>query len=91
MPFILFNFAFEKSFPTKADERTADALGLDPNSEEFLRSVSIGDHDGDFTSNRMRMFGGTSSVWGGNCNPMNISNFKKNKVSFSGSKFSYRL
>ena len=54
----------------------AGNLNNNPNSEEFLRSVSIGDHNGDFTSNRMRMFGGTSSIWGGNCNPMNISNFK---------------
>ena len=29
-----------KSFPTKADERTADALGLDPNSEEFLEYLA---------------------------------------------------
>lgn len=33
----------------------AGNLNNSPNSEEFLRSVSIGDHDGDFTSNRKRM------------------------------------
>ena len=42
-------------------------------SEKYLKSESIGDHDGDYVSNRMRMFGGTTSVWGGNCNPMNNS------------------
>ena len=44
-------------------------------SEKFLKSESIGDHESDYVSNRMRMFGGTSSIWGGNCNPMSKSDF----------------
>ena len=44
-------------------------------SFKFLNVESIGDHLGDFTENRLRQFGGTSRIWGGNCNPMNEGNF----------------
>ncbi len=44
-------------------------------SFKFLNVESIGDHLGDFTENRLRQFGGTSRIWGGNCNPMNEENF----------------
>ena len=47
------------------------------NSIDFLKVNSIGDHKGDLSRNRLRQFGGTSGLWGGNCNPMNHSNFIK--------------
>lgn len=50
-------------------------LNFDENSNEFLKVNSIGDHKSDFTGNRLRQFGGTSRIWGGNCNPMNNENF----------------
>ena len=40
-----------------------------------MKVDSIGDHVGDFTGNRLRQFGGSSRIWGGNCNPMNSGNF----------------
>ena len=50
-------------------------LDFDETSDEFLKVDSIGDHKSDFTSNRLRQFGGSSRIWGGNCNPMNSENF----------------
>ena len=53
----------------------AGKLEFDDNSIDFLKVDSNGDHIGDFTTNRVRQFGGTSKIWGGNCNPMNAENF----------------
>ena len=50
-------------------------MGFQNNSFKFLNVESVGDHLGDFTENRLRQFGGTSKIWGGNCNPMNEGNF----------------
>ena len=50
-------------------------LNFDKKSNQFLKVDSIGDHVGDFTGNRLRQFGGSSRIWGGNCNPMNSGNF----------------
>ena len=50
-------------------------LDFDETSNEFLKVNSIGDHKSDFTGNRLRQFGGSSRIWGGNCNPMNSENF----------------
>ena len=50
-------------------------LDFDETSNKFLKVESIGDHKGDFTGNRLRQFGGSSRIWGGNCNPMNNENF----------------
>ena len=50
-------------------------LDYDEKSQKFLKVDSIGDHKGDFTANRLRQFGGSSNIWGGNCNPMNEENF----------------
>ena len=61
----------------KIDSLLLEAGDIENNelSEKFLQSESIGDHDGNFVANRMRMFGGTSSIWGGNCNPMTKNDF----------------
>ncbi len=50
--------------------------GLEFNNEsnKFLKVYTEGDYKGDFTENRTRKFGGTSNLWGGNCNPMNKEN-----------------
>ena len=53
----------------------AGNLDYDEKSHKFLKVNSIGDHKGDFTGNRLRQFGGSSNIWGGNCNPMNEENF----------------
>lgn len=53
----------------------AGKLEFDNSSNKFLKVESIGDHNGDFTGNRVRQFGGSSKIWGGNCNPMNSENF----------------
>ena len=53
----------------------AGNLDFEDTLNEFLKVDSIGDHEGDFTVNRRRQFGGTSRIWGGNCNPMNNENF----------------
>tara|TARA_B100000963_G_scaffold328494_1_gene317099 strand:- start:6867 stop:8312 length:1446 start_codon:yes stop_codon:yes gene_type:complete len=50
-------------------------LEFEENTLSFLKAESIGDHLGDFSQNRLRQFGGTSRIWGGNCNPMNEENF----------------
>ncbi len=50
-------------------------LDFDETSQDFLKVDSIGDHKGDFTANRLRQFGGSSRIWGGNCNPMKNENF----------------
>lgn len=50
-------------------------LDFEETSNEFLKVKSIGDHKNDFTGNRLRQFGGSSRIWGGNCNPMNSENF----------------
>jgi len=52
-------------------------LEFENNTLRFLKADSIGDHYGDFTENRLRQFGGTSRIWGGNCNPMNKENFSE--------------
>ena len=48
---------------------------FDDDSNKYLKVKSIGDHKGDFTNNRVRQFGGSSLIWGGNCNPMSENNF----------------
>mgnify|MGYP001185185055 CR=1 FL=1 len=53
----------------------AGKFEFDDNSTNFLKVNSVGDHVGDFTTNRSRQFGGSSRIWGGNCNPMNSENF----------------
>ena len=53
----------------------AGDINYSPELSEFLKVDSIGDHDGDLSGNRLRQFGGTSGLWGGNCNPMNYNNF----------------
>jgi len=42
----------------------------DPHSQELLKGSIIGDAYNDLTASRLRQFGGTSAIWGGNCNPM---------------------
>mgnify|MGYP001166236737 CR=1 FL=1 len=42
----------------------------DPYSHELLKGTIRGDNYNDLTTSRLRQFGGTSGIWGGNCNPM---------------------
>ena len=63
----------KKGFETLVIE--SGNLDFEETSNKFLKVESIGDHKGDFTGNRLRQFGGSSRIWGGNCNPMNNENF----------------
>ena len=56
-----------------------EAGNLDFNSDSklFLKGKIIGDQYNDLTTSRVRKFGGTSEVWGGNCNPMLENDFEK--------------
>jgi len=48
-----------------------------PNSDaqELLKGSIKGDTYKDLTTSRLRQFGGTSGIWGGNCNPMRNEDF----------------
>ena len=63
----------KKGFETLVIE--SGNLDFEETSNKFLKVESIGDHKGDFTGNRLRQFGGSSRIWGGNCNPINNENF----------------
>ncbi|MDA7835723.1 hypothetical protein N9A18_01080, partial [Candidatus Pelagibacter sp.] len=54
-----------------------EAGGIKPNqnNEKFLKGSVIGDDYNDLTVCRLRQFGGTSGLWGGNCNPLNEDDF----------------
>ena len=45
------------------------------NNQKFLNGEVIGDDYNDLSVTRLRQFGGTSNLWGGNCNPMNDEDF----------------
>ena len=45
----------------------AGGLNFDGNSQLFYKGNTIGDEYPDFTTSRLRQFGGTSGHWGGNC------------------------
>ena len=47
----------------------AGGLDFDQNSFEYLKGNVIGDRYPDLSTIRLRQFGGTSGLWGGNCNP----------------------
>ena len=47
------------------------------NPEEYLKGKIIGDEYTDISYSRLRQFGGTSSIWGGNCNPMYDQDLKE--------------
>lgn len=53
----------------------AGNLEPDSNSSLFLNGDVIGDDTNDLTTSRVRGFGGTSAIWGGNCNPMREYDF----------------
>ena len=54
----------------------AGNLEFDTNSSLFLDGDVIGNDTNDLTISRVRRFGGTSSIWGGNCNPMTEYDFE---------------
>tara|TARA_B110000261_G_C13053097_1_gene345022 strand:- start:133 stop:1560 length:1428 start_codon:yes stop_codon:yes gene_type:complete len=45
------------------------------NSHDFLKGSVNGDTYNDLTISRLRQFGGTSGIWGGQCNPMKNEDF----------------
>ncbi len=54
-----------------------EAGDIEPNqnNQKFLKGEVIGDDYNDLSVTRLRQFGGTSNLWGGNCNPMNNEDF----------------
>ena len=62
----------------KINSLIIEAGSLEYNSEthNYLKGEVIGDNSNDLEVTRVRKFGGTSSIWGGNCNPMLDYDFK---------------
>ena len=55
-----------------------EAGGKDSSTEnsEYLKGETKGQAYNDLENSRLRQFGGTGNIWGGNCNPMNTWDFK---------------
>ena len=53
----------------------AGDIGYNKNSAEYLKGSVVGDKYPDLSTLRLRQFGGTSGLWGGNCNPFREDDF----------------
>ena len=53
----------------------AGGLNYNKNSVEYLKGNVVGDKYPDLSTLRVRQFGGTSALWGGNCNPFREDDF----------------
>ena len=50
---------------------------------EFLKGKLVGENYNDLETSRLRIFGGTGNLWGGNCNPMKIEDFEGWPITFN--------
>ena len=53
----------------------AGGIDYNKNSAEYLKGSVLGDKYPDLSTLRLRQFGGTSGLWGGNCNPFREDDF----------------
>ena len=53
----------------------AGDIDYNKNSAEYLKGSVVGDKYPDLSTLRLRQFGGTSGLWGGNCNPFREDDF----------------
>ena len=61
----------------KINSLIIEAGGIQPdeNTSEYLRGEVVGDNYPDLSTIRLRQFGGTSGIWGGNCNSFRKDDF----------------
>ena len=67
----------------KINSLVIESGDLEQNEDDlkYLKGKVIGDSYSDISHSRLRQFGGSSGLWGGNCNPMTPENFYKWPIS----------
>ncbi len=55
----------------------AGDISINDYNLEFLKGFNVGNEYSDIEISRLRQFGGTSGLWGGNCNPLDESDFSE--------------